>query len=143
MNGHFLKLHLNMFERSQGNIIIWIVIISINCNFYMLKAWHKSKIFLHVQSTQTLKMGSPCFFQTSFFPTKCSPFLLKIGKDFNIDDFKGKSTWLMKKNYIKNLNTFDFKCVFDLENYGFKKCGLNKRCSYLCDKGHECIIYLI
>jgi hypothetical protein len=50
---------------------------------------------------------------------------------------------LMKKNYIKNLNTFDFKCVFDLENYGFKKCGLNKRCSYLCDKGHECIIYLI
>ncbi len=49
----------------------------------------------------------------------------------------------MKKNYIKNLNTFDFKCVFDLENYGFKKCGLNQRCSYLCDKGHECIIYLI
>ncbi len=49
----------------------------------------------------------------------------------------------MKKNYIKNLNTFDFKCVFDLENYGLKKCGLNKCCSYLCDKGHECIIYLI
>jgi len=29
-------------------------------------------------------------FQMSFFKTKCTPFLLKIRKDFNIDDYKGK-----------------------------------------------------
>jgi hypothetical protein len=29
------------------------------------------------------------FFQTSFFLTKCASFLLKIGEDFNIDDYKG------------------------------------------------------
>jgi len=51
-------------------IIKKIEIFSINCKVYMLKAWHKSKIFLHVQSTQPSKV----------------PFLLKIGEDFNIDD---------------------------------------------------------
>jgi hypothetical protein len=42
-------------------------------------------MFLHVQSTQTLKVAV-LFFQTSFFSTKCAPFILKIGEDFNIDD---------------------------------------------------------
>jgi hypothetical protein len=35
------------------------------------------------------------------------------------------------------------KNVFDPENYGFWKCDFNKSCSYLCDKGHKCIIYMI
>ncbi len=66
-------------------IIIWIVIIlfeifSINYKVYILKVWHKSKIFLHVQSTQISRMDS------FLFSTKCAPLFLKIGKDFNIDD---------------------------------------------------------
>jgi len=93
-------------------------IVSINYNFYMLKAWHKSKIFLHVQNTQTSKVGG-FFFQTSFFPTKCSPFLLKIGEDFNIDDYKGKWTWVNEFLIYKWFEHIWFKCVFDLENYGF------------------------
>jgi hypothetical protein len=52
----------------------------------MLKAWCKSKKKLQVQSTQTLKVDSFYFFQTSFISTKCAPFLLKIEEDFNIDD---------------------------------------------------------
>jgi len=36
-----------------------IVVFSINCKVYMLKAWHKSKMFLHVQSIQTLRVDSP------------------------------------------------------------------------------------
>jgi hypothetical protein len=52
----------------------------------MLNFWHKSKMFLHVQNIETLIMDIPYFSQTSFFSTKCTPFLLKIGKDFNIDD---------------------------------------------------------
>jgi hypothetical protein len=43
-------------------------------------------MFLHVESTQTLKMDGPCFFQTSFLSTKCAQLFLKFGKDFNIDD---------------------------------------------------------
>jgi hypothetical protein len=50
-------------------------------------------MFLHVESTQTSRMDNPWFFQTSFFSTKCAPFLLTIEKDFNIDDFKKKGTW--------------------------------------------------
>jgi hypothetical protein len=46
---------------------------------------------LYLQSTQTLRMDNPYFFQMSFFSTKCAPFLLKIGEDFNIDDYKGKN----------------------------------------------------
>jgi hypothetical protein len=44
------------------------------------------KMCLHVQSIETLRMDNPCFFQTSFFSTKCAPLLLKIGEDFNVDD---------------------------------------------------------
>jgi len=43
-------------------------------------------MFLHVQSTQILRVDSPIFFQTSFFPTKCAPLLLKIKEDLNIND---------------------------------------------------------
>jgi hypothetical protein len=80
-----------MFERSQGkhNSLdrhIVFGIFSINCKVYMFKAWHKSKTYLHVQNIQTLRMDNPCFFQTSFFSTKCAPFILKIREDFNIDD---------------------------------------------------------
>jgi hypothetical protein len=50
-------------------------------------------MFLYVQSTQTSRMDNPYFFQMSFFSTKCAPFHLKIGEDFNIDDYKGKKIW--------------------------------------------------
>jgi hypothetical protein len=61
-------------------------IFSIDDKVYMFKVWHKSKMFLNVQNTQTSKMDNPCFFQTPFFSTKYAPFLLKIEEDFNIDD---------------------------------------------------------
>jgi hypothetical protein len=51
-------------KNHKGNVIVWIVIkvlgiFSINCKVYMLKAWHKSKMVLHVQSTQTPKVDNP------------------------------------------------------------------------------------
>jgi hypothetical protein len=52
----------------------------------MLKVWHKSKMFLHVQNTQTSKMDSAYFFQTFFSLTKSATFFLKTKKDFNIND---------------------------------------------------------
>jgi hypothetical protein len=52
----------------------------------MLKDWHKSNFFLHVQNIQTSRVNNLYFFQMSFFFTKCAPILLKIEEDFNIDD---------------------------------------------------------
>jgi hypothetical protein len=59
VNGHSLKLHFYMFEISQvkHNSLDYhnfFGIFFINCKFYILKAWHKSKMLLHAQSTQTL-----------------------------------------------------------------------------------------
>jgi hypothetical protein len=58
----------------------------LNIKVYIFKVLRKSKMFLHVESIQTLRMDHLCFLQTSFFSTKCAPFLLKIGMDFKIDD---------------------------------------------------------
>jgi hypothetical protein len=50
---------------------------------------------------------------------------LKIGKDFNMIR-RVKGLELMKKiNYNPFEHTW-FKSVFDLEYYGFLKCGFNK-----------------
>jgi hypothetical protein len=45
----------------------------------------KSKMFLHVQNIQTLKVDNLYFFQMFFFST-CAPFFLKNGEVFNIDE---------------------------------------------------------
>jgi hypothetical protein len=71
MSGHSLKLYFCMFENHKGSIIIWFFIIVfeiffINCKVYMLKDYHRSKMFLHVQSIQISRVDNPCFFQTSF-----------------------------------------------------------------------------
>jgi hypothetical protein len=48
------------------------------------------------------------------------------------------------ENYFYNqFEHIWFKNVFDPKNYGFWKCGNNKNYSYLCDKGHEHIIYMV
>ncbi len=43
-------------------------------------------MFLHVKSFKLQEWTILIFFKHFFFLTKCAPFLLKIGKDFNIDD---------------------------------------------------------
>jgi hypothetical protein len=70
-------------------------------------------MFLHAQSTQTLRVDNPCFFQMSFFSTKCAPFLLKIGEDFSIDDYKGKRTWIDEFFIYNPFEHIRFKSVFD------------------------------
>jgi len=106
----------------------------------MFKACLKSKMFfLHVQSTQTLRMDSPCFFQMSFFSIKCVSFLLKIGKVLTLMIRRTKGLELMNFFY----NPFEhiwFKSAFDPENYEFWKYDFNKSYSYICDRGHEYII---
>jgi hypothetical protein len=67
---------------------------------------------------------------------------LKIGEGLTLMIRKAKGVKLM----IFFSNPFEhilFKSAFDLENYGFRKYSFNKSYSYLCDKGHKCIIYTI
>jgi hypothetical protein len=73
-------------------------------------------MFLHVQSTQTLKVDNFCFFSNVFFCAKCAPFLLKIGEDFNIDVRRAKGFELMK-NFLSTFEHISFKNVFEHENY--------------------------
>jgi len=72
VNGHCLNLHFCMFEKSQGNIIIWIVInvfeiFSINYKVYIFKSSQIFLFFAH-SKTQTLKVDNPCFFLSFFLP---------------------------------------------------------------------------
>ncbi len=69
---------------------------------------------LHVQNIQTWKVDNPYFFQMFFFLYQMCIF---------------EHIWL--------------KSVLNPENYGFWKCVSSKSCSCLCDRGHECIIYII
>jgi hypothetical protein len=87
-------------------------------------------------------VDSPYFFQTSFFLPNVLHSFWKLGRILTLIIRRAKGLELMNFFYNR-LEHIWFKCAFDLENYGFWKCGLNKSCSYLCDKGHECIIYMI
>jgi hypothetical protein len=64
-------------KNHKGIIIIWIVmkrfgLFFINCKVYMFKAWHKSKLFLHIQSIQTSRVDNPYFFKHLYFYQMCT-----------------------------------------------------------------------
>jgi hypothetical protein len=67
-------------------------------------------MFLHVQRFKPQK------WIVLVFPTKCTPFLLKIRKDFNIDSVKGLELMNLKKKLFEHIW---FKNGFGPENYGF------------------------
>jgi len=105
---------------------------SINCKIYMLKDWHKSKMFLHVQSTQTSKVDNPCVFSNIFF--------LKLEKILTLIIIKAKGFELMKKK-SQHIWIHLVQNVFDPKTYGFW--NGDKKCSCWCDKRHECINNMI
>jgi hypothetical protein len=51
---------------------------------------------------------------------------------------KEKKLELMKISFITHLNTFGSKVFLTLKIMDFESVGL-----YICDKGYECIIYII
>ncbi len=77
------------------------------------------------------------FFKRLSFYTKCAPFLLTLV-------IKGaKGFELMKIVFIINLSTFGSNVLLMLKIMDFENVALNKSYSYLCDRGRECIIYII
>ncbi len=114
-----------------SGLIVWIVIIffgifSINYKVYMLKAWHKLKMFLHVQSTQTLKMDNSCFFQTFLFLPNIYHSFWKLERILTLMIKRAKGLELMKIVLITHLNTFGPKVfltlkIMDFENVAWTK----------------------
>jgi hypothetical protein len=48
---------------------------------------------------------------------------------------RAKGLKLMKIIFITHLNTFGSKVLLTLKIMDLKKCGFNKSCSYICDRG--------
>ncbi len=132
VNGHSIKLHFWMFKRSQmkHNILDYqkkFGIFFINCKDYMLKAWYKSKMFLHVQSIQTSRIDNLYFF------FKCLLFLPNVHHSFwklerilTLMIRKEKIFELMKMVFITDLNTFDSKVLLTLKIMDFENVPLTK-----------------
>jgi hypothetical protein len=55
-----------------------------------------SRFLLHVQNNWDIGFS----FQTFFFFITCALVLFKIEKDFNIDDYKIKSTWKWENSFL-------------------------------------------
>ncbi len=147
MSEHSLKLHFCMFEKSQWkhnnlDVIKVFGIFFINCKVYIFKAWHKSKMFLHVQSIQTLRVDNPCFFQMSVFLPNVHHSFWKLERILTLIIRRAKGFELINFFIYNPFEHIRFKSVWPW-NYGFWKCSFNKSCSYICDRRHECIIYMI
>jgi hypothetical protein len=56
---------------------------------------------------------------------------------------RAKGIELIKIISIINLNTFGSKELLTMKIMDFENVFLTKHCSCLCDRGHECIIYMI
>jgi hypothetical protein len=50
---------------------------------------------------------------------------------------------LMKFVFITDFNTFGSNMLLTLKIMDFENVALIKSCSYLCDRRHECLIYMI
>jgi hypothetical protein len=62
----------------------------------------------------------------SFFPTKCAPFLLKIGRILTLMIRRAKIFELMKIVFIIHLSTFGSKVLLTLKFMDFESVALTK-----------------
>jgi len=112
------------FKNQKGSIIVWIIIkvfgiFSINCKVYMFKAWHKSKMFLHVQSIQTFKINS------LFFLPNVHHSFWKLERILTLKR-RAKGLELMKFFFITNFSTFGSNVLLTLKIMDFENVTLTK-----------------
>ncbi len=82
-------------------------------------------MFLHVQSTQTLRMDNPCFFYTSLFLTNVHHFFLKLESILILMIIREKKFELMIF-LITHLSTFGSKVLLTLKIMDFESLALTK-----------------
>ncbi len=116
----------------KGSTIVWIVInvfgiFSIDCKAYVLKAWHKSKMFLHVQNTQTLRVGLfLVFFKHPFFLPNVHHSFWKLERILTLMIRREKGFELIKNVFITHLSTFGSKMFLTLKIMDFENVALTK-----------------
>jgi hypothetical protein len=99
------------------------------------------KCFCMLKTLAPWKWTILVFFQTSFSLPNVHHSFFKLERILKLTIKNARGLELINCFY----NPFEhiwLKSAFGLENYGVWKCGFNKSCSYICDKGHECIIYI-
>ncbi len=84
-------------------------------------------MFLHVQSTQTLKVDNPCFiFKHPFFLPNVHQSFLKLERISTLMIRRAKELELIKNKIITNLKTFDSKIFLTLKIMDFENVLLTK-----------------
>jgi hypothetical protein len=143
----FLSYIFICLKDHKWRIIIWIIIMFLKYFPWIAKLTcskfdTNKKCFCTFKALKLWEWTIFVFFKCLFFPPNVHHFFWKLKSILRLMITKAKGFELMIYFY----NWFEhiwFKSVFNLENYGFKKCALNKSYSHLCDKRHECIIYMI
>ncbi len=127
----FVCLKNHKWSNKHNNLDCYKKIWNIFHQFQSLHAQYLTQIknVFACSKHSNLKNGQSSFFPNVLFFTNCAPFFLKIGEDFNIDDQKGKRTWINEFFFYNPFKHIWLKSVFDSENYGFWKCAFNKNCS--------------
>ncbi len=130
-SGHSIKLHFWMPKRSQvkDNVLDCqnlFEIFFIKCKDYMLKAWYKSKMFLHVQNIQTSRIDNLYFSNVFFLLPNVHHSFLKLERILTLMIRREKRFELMKMIFITDLNTFGSKVLLILKSMDFKHVPLTK-----------------
>ncbi len=125
----------------NGNILVQIVIKKIG--IFPLIANFIIQTLTQSKKNCMFKAIKPWEWTFLFFYQMCT-ILFELERILTLMiDYKGKRTWIDENCFNNPFEHLWFKVAFDPENYGFWKCDFNKSCSYICDRGHECIIHMI
>ncbi len=144
--GHSLKLHFCMFEKSQRKHnsldyhFFWKYFPLIT-KFICSMLDTNKKYFCMFKALKPRKWTIFNFFKHSFFLPNVHRSFFKLERILTLMIRRAKNLELMKLFFITDSNTFVSNMfltfiIMDLENATF-----NKSYSYLCDRGHGCIIY--
>ncbi len=119
VNGHSLKLHFCIFERSQvkhNNLDYnkFFEVFFINCKFYMFKAFKLQQWTIIV------------FFKRLFFLPNMHHFFSKLERILTLMIRRAKGFKLRKIVSITNLNTFGLKVLLTLKIMDFENVPLIK-----------------
>jgi hypothetical protein len=121
-----LKTIILFLNNHKRNIINWIVnffffLSSITYKVSLFKTWCKLMMFQKSFCMFKTTMNNH-FFQMSFLFIKCAPFIFKIEKDLNIDDYKSKALEIHKILLKTHLNIFVSNLFLALKIMNLKIC---------------------
>jgi len=133
VNGHFLKLHFCMFEKSfEWNIIIWIIIFFLEyfssiAKFKCSKFDTNKKWFCMFKTVKLQEWTILIFFKHYFFFPNVHHFFWKLKRILTAIIKRTKGFELMKFNdFTIHLSTFASKVFFTLKILDFENVHLTK-----------------